>query len=138
MISSKNKNLRPNPQALGVTLLKPDEASRPIRVRAKLEVFRLLEGLSPTQVGLILERAFFMGIAKDALFVHFSREEALALVDRKVRYLRTFGPGEREGRLSRIMTVFPRTAGDGHELELDTGKIITRRSFGSDVELVEA
>jgi hypothetical protein len=88
-------------------------------VRAKLEVFKQLEGLNPTQVGLILERAFFMGIAKDALFVHFSRDEALALVDRKVRYLRTLGPGEREGRLSRVMTVFPRTAGDGYELELD-------------------
>ena len=51
-----HKNLRPNPQALGVIPLKPSEASWPIRMRTKLEVFKQLEGLIPTQVGLFMTR----------------------------------------------------------------------------------
>ena len=36
-------------------------------VRARLEVFKQLDVLGPTQVGLILEHAFFRGIASGAL-----------------------------------------------------------------------
>jgi hypothetical protein len=137
MVRSKNKNLRPNPQALGVTPLKPGEASRPIRVRAKLEVFKQLEGLSPTQVGLILEHAFFRGIANEALFVHFSRDEALALMGHQVRFPRMLAPNERQGKHAIVISMRSRTGGDGYELELSTGLFVTRRNLGSDVELVE-
>jgi hypothetical protein len=138
MVRLKNKNLRPNPQALGVTPLKPGEASRPIRVRAKLEVFKQLEGLNPTQVGLILEHAFFRGIAEEALFVHFSRDEALALMGRQVRFRRTLGPNERQCKHSSVISVRSRLGGDGYELELSTGLFVTRRNFGGDVDLIEA
>jgi hypothetical protein len=57
MIPSKTRGLRPNPHTLGVIPLKKGEASRPIRIRAKLEVFQILSSMTAAQIGQLLEQA---------------------------------------------------------------------------------
>ena len=49
--------MRPNPHTLGVTPLSKGEASRPVRIRAKLEVFTTLAAMSPSEIGALLESA---------------------------------------------------------------------------------
>ena len=52
----QNRHLRPNPAALGVTPLAQNEQSRPIRIRASLELFAWLARHSPMQIGQMLEQ----------------------------------------------------------------------------------
>lgn len=57
MGSGRYRGLRPNPQALGVVPLAAGEASKPIRVRASIEVHDWLKGMSAAQVGEVLTYA---------------------------------------------------------------------------------
>ena len=82
MPPSRNRHLRPNPAALGVIPLESGEASRPVRIRAKLEVFEGLAGLTPKEIGSILEQALSAGNASSK---HLTKNEAQALIDQKVR-----------------------------------------------------
>jgi hypothetical protein len=50
----QNKNLRPNPEALGVVALEDGEESRPVRVRAKAEVHAWLKGKTAKEIGDLL------------------------------------------------------------------------------------
>lgn len=50
-------NLRPNPETLKVTPLEAGEMSRPVRVRAAVEVHVWLGTMTATQVGEVLARA---------------------------------------------------------------------------------
>lgn len=56
--SSRYRGLRPNPQALGVTPLGAGEASRPVRVRASVEVHEWLRSLNAAEVGEVLTRVY--------------------------------------------------------------------------------
>jgi hypothetical protein len=140
MARSKPRTLRPNPHTLGVTLLKPGEDSRPIRVRAKLEVFEQLAGLTTTQIGDLLERALHDHAdtaARNALRRHFTQDEALALHGRKVKFRYNIGPNERQGKQAFVYQILRATVGDGYELELNTGLIVTRFNFEDKLELLE-
>jgi hypothetical protein len=140
MARSKPLTLRPNPHTLGVTLLKRGEDSRPVRVRAKLEVFEQLAALSPAQIGELLEQALLeqaASAARNALKRHFTHEEALALQGRKVRFRLDLGPGERRGKQAFVFQVLRATVGEGYELELDTGLIVFRSNFHEKLELLD-
>jgi hypothetical protein len=56
--SDRYRGLRPNPQALGVVPLAAGEASKPVRVRASVEVHEWLKGMNAAQVGEVLTRAY--------------------------------------------------------------------------------
>jgi hypothetical protein len=138
---SKPLTLRPNPHTLGVTPLKRGEDSRPIRVRAKLEVFEQLADLSPTQIGKLLEQALAERTAqsaRNALLRHFTYEEAMALQGRKVRFRSNLGPHERQGKQAIVYGISKATVGDGYELELSTGLIVFRRNFTEKLELLNS
>ena len=123
---SRNRHLRPNPASLGVIPLESGEASRPVRVRAKLEVFKGLAGLNPKEIGSILELAL---TARNALSRHFTKNEAQALIGKKVRFLVHQGPRERKGSTARVFNFRAVTRGEGFELELNTGLIVTKSNF---------
>jgi hypothetical protein len=137
--TSRTRGLRPNPHTLGVTPLKKGEASRPVRVRAKLEVFTELAKLNAAQIGQLLEQALTarnaqpIPIAKPSS--HFTKTEAQALMGRKIRILIDNGQ-ERKGAIIPIFNVHERRTKDGYELELGTGLIITKNRLGDTVELV--
>jgi hypothetical protein len=139
MNTSRTRGLRPNPHTLGVTPLKNGEASRPIRVRAKLEVFAALAKLNATQIGELLEKALTARNAQSTPIpepvLHFTRAEAYGLMGRKVRILIDNGH-ERKGNIIPIFNVHERPAKDGYELELGTGLIITKNRLGVTVELI--
>ena len=132
---SRNRHLRPNPQTLGVTLLEPGEASRPVRIRAKLEVFNRLSTMTPTEIGALLESA--LPTPRNAPSKHFTRKEALKLQGQKVRFLTTTSPQERKGSQARVINSRPVSHGEGFELELNTGMIVTKSRFELDLELLE-
>ncbi len=56
--SDRYRGLRPNPQALGVVPLAAGEASKPVRVRASVEVHEWLKDMNAAQVGEVLTRAY--------------------------------------------------------------------------------
>jgi hypothetical protein len=137
---SKILTLRPNPHTLGVTPLKLGEDSRPIRVRAKLEVFQKLAALNPTQIGELLELALVeqaARTARNALRRHFTHEEATTLQGRKVKFRFNLGPHERQGKKAFIYGMKKASVGDGYELELSTGLIVFRSNFAEKLELLD-
>lgn len=53
------RGLKPHPEALGILEpLKAGEASRPVRVRARVEVFDWLKTMNATGIGLVLTAAY--------------------------------------------------------------------------------
>jgi hypothetical protein len=58
--SDRYRGLRPNPQALGVVPLAAGEASKPVRVRASVEVHEWLKDMNAAQVGEVLTRAYML------------------------------------------------------------------------------
>jgi hypothetical protein len=128
---SKHKHLRPNPQTLGVTLLEPGEESKPIRIRAMSAVFEQLVELSPKQIGELLELGLFeksAQLARNALSRHFTLEEASALVGRKVRIAKG-NMQQRTGQTITIFAVHQVRGGEGYELELADGVVVSRHSI---------
>ncbi len=51
------RGLRPNPHALGVEPLEPDEVSKPVRIRASRKVHEELQRLTPREIGELVAQA---------------------------------------------------------------------------------
>jgi hypothetical protein len=137
MNTSSSRGLRPNPHTLGVVPLKKGEASRPIRVRAKLEVFTELAKLNAAQIGQLLEQALTARNAQPAPIIHFTKTEAQALIGRTVRFLERVGPNEFKGRTVPIYAIHEAPTKNGYELELPSGYLIQKAKLGKVVELLE-
>lgn len=56
--SNRYRGLRANPQALGVTPLQAGELSRPVRVRASVEVHEWLRGFTSAELGQLLAQVY--------------------------------------------------------------------------------
>jgi hypothetical protein len=128
--------LRPNPQTLGVVPLEKGEASRPIRIRGKKTLFERLREYSPKEIGELLELGLIEKLAqtaRNARSRHYILEEARALIDRKVRVLQSNGQ-QRSGRTITIHAMHQVRIGEGFELELNDGIVVSRRTLLSGVQ----
>jgi hypothetical protein len=136
------KYLKPNPQALGVVPLEKGEASKPIRIRAPKTLFERLSEFTPKEIGELLELGLLEKqalSARNALSRHYTLEEARALIGRKVRVLQSNGQ-QRSGKTITIHALHQVRIGEGFELELSDGIIVSRRTLvrGEQYQLVDA
>ena len=140
MALSRLRHLRPNPAKLGVIPLRPGEASRPVRVRASLEVFERLSLMTAAQIGALLEIALRdrdSAALRDAPPQGFTRDEANALIGRRVLMLNDGGGVYRKGSRARVIGLQRVVSGEGYEIYLDSDAIVSRAGFGRMCELIE-
>jgi hypothetical protein len=125
------KYLKPNPQALGVVPLEKGEASKPIRIRAPKALFERLSEFTPKEIGELLELGLLEQqalSARNAVSRHYTLEEAQALIGRRVRVVQG-NAQQRAGQTSIVHTSRQVRSGEGYELELNDGVILTRRQM---------
>jgi hypothetical protein len=132
--------LRPNPHTLGVTPLKRGEDSRPIRVRAKLEVFQQLAALNPTQPENYsnwqsLNRPHRQRVTRYAGTSHMKKPPHYRDVKSDSEF--NVGPHERHDKKAFVYGMKKASVGDGYELELNTGLIVFRSNFAEKLELLD-
>jgi hypothetical protein len=122
--------------------LEKGEASKPIRIRAPKALFEQLTELTPKEIGELLELGLVeksAQTARNALSHHYKFEEARALIGRKVRVLQSNGQ-QRSGKTITIHAMHQVRIGEGLELELNDGIVVSRRTLVSGVQyqLVDA
>lgn len=131
MQNPRFKFLKPNPQALGVIPLEKGEASKPIRIRAPKALFERLNEFTPKEIGELLELGLLEKqalSARNAVSRHYTLEEAETLIGRRVRVVQG-NAQQRAGQTRIIHTSHQVRSGEGYELELNDGVILTRRQI---------
>jgi hypothetical protein len=111
--------------------LEKGEASKPIRIRAPKALFERLSEFTPKEIGAILELGLLEQQAlpmRNAVSRHYTLEEAQALMGCKVRIVQG-NAQQRAGQTSIIHTSRQVRSGEGYELELNDGVILTRRQI---------